>query len=106
MLARGLRCISYGTGQRPYLPASTGSVLTACRVRTRATRRATIGVAGITPSETAGVWVHNFAHSTSVVVELDQGKQNLVSAAQGQRIADSANVTPAMADRLTWLEVA
>jgi hypothetical protein len=104
-LARGLRCIGYGTGQGPYPGEWVGSVLTACRVTTGSTRRSTIAAAEITPSETAGVWVHNFADGTSVVVELDQGKQNLVSIAQGQQLADTANVTPTPADRSTWLEV-
>ena len=50
-------------------------------------------------------WVHDFADGTSVVVALNHGKQNLVSAAQGQRLADTADVTPTLTDRSTWLEV-
>ncbi len=109
-LARGLRCIGYGTGQGPYPGDWVGSVMTACRVKTGSTRHATIFAAdGITGSDEAagtGVWVHDFTDGTSVVVELDPGKQNLVSAAQGQRLADTADVTPTLTDRSTWLEVA
>ena len=108
MLARGLRCIDYGTGQAPDPGELVNSVITACRVKTGSTRHATIFAAdGINPSDdVAGVWVHDFADGTSVVVVLNQGKQNFVSAAQGQRLADTADVTPTLTDRSTWLEVA
>lgn len=107
MLARGLRCIDYGTGQAPDPGELVNSVITACRVKTGPTRRATIFAAdGITPSdEIPGVWVHDFSDGTSVVVVLDPKQRKLVSAAQGQRLADTADVTPTLTDRSTWLEV-
>jgi hypothetical protein len=104
-LGRGNHCIGYGRGQGPR-GEWVGSVMTACRVATGTSRAATIKAADdINPAETAGVAVHDFPDGTSVVVEVDSGRQRLVSRTQAQRLADRADVSPRLADESSWIPV-
>lgn len=106
MLGRGNHCIGYGRGGEGGRGEWVGSVMTACRVVTGASRAATIKAADdIDPKETDGVAVHDFGDGTSVVVEVDSGQKGVVSRAAAQRLADRADVSPRLADESTWIRV-
>jgi hypothetical protein len=105
----GVPCLGYGNGTGSsaamYRGEWAGSVMTVCRVRTGASRQETLAAVGIVESQTASTTVRDLSDGTSLIVEVDAGKQRLVSREQAARLAASADVTPRLADPATWLPV-
>lgn len=104
-------CAGYGTGPRS-VNDPLGIVFTACRVRTGATRAATIATAdradsnpenGPTRFEPEHPVVHDYADGTSLVIGID--RRRILSTEQARTIAARADVSPRLGDASTWFVV-